>query len=327
MEYCNGCGGGGIATRALYRDDHDMNLEGGNEDVDAPSEYEEQEQEQEQVQPRAAAGGDNYSSSCIGQLLPMVIEGAYEQTAKLAIIAVDQVSYAAALTVGDSLAKPLKKASEIIGTFPQALEKRSRRTPTALSEPGVRAVRVVSNDEGDDQGDECTSSSSSFVQCDNCNKWHKLPHRIDGKTLPDKWYCSMADWAALECIARLKTISTTSQKRSRAAAFEVFDTHLEDLITSDNLSDAQREEWASKDNVTSYLSLLRMSIRKYGPISDDAVKSEWTEVIDLWVKSFGKVADKFAAEKLEKGHCRASAVLSMTAVKYAYAVERDNREA
>jgi hypothetical protein len=62
-----------------------------------------------------------------------------------------------------------------------------------------------------------------------------------------------------------------------------------------------------------------MSSLKYGPIPDDAVKPEWILVMSLWLKSFGKVADKFAAEKLEKGHCRASAVLSMTAVKYAYA--------
>lgn len=29
----------------------------------------------------------------------------------------------------------------------------------------------------------------SWVQCDDCLKWRKLPHGTDLDKLPDKWYC------------------------------------------------------------------------------------------------------------------------------------------
>lgn len=35
----------------------------------------------------------------------------------------------------------------------------------------------------------------TWVQCNKCSKWRKVPGRIDQKDLPDVWYCIMNTWA------------------------------------------------------------------------------------------------------------------------------------
>eukprot|EP01035_Chromulina_nebulosa_P017192 gene17192-22712_t len=42
--------------------------------------------------------------------------------------------------------------------------------------------------------DPADVSDNPWVQCDQCQKWRKLPKHIDPSNLPEKWYCTMNIW-------------------------------------------------------------------------------------------------------------------------------------
>jgi hypothetical protein len=59
MSYCGGCGGGGIATRVIYRDNngvHDVNVDQGDEDVRVDAEYEDEESDLDEDTQQMPAG-------------------------------------------------------------------------------------------------------------------------------------------------------------------------------------------------------------------------------------------------------------------------------
>lgn len=74
------------------------------------------------------------------------------------------------------------------GSFITSQSRRGRRGGRQPTEEKVKRGRGrASKHKEDDKQQE-------WVQCENCEKWRRLPLAISAKDLPDKWYCSMNTW-------------------------------------------------------------------------------------------------------------------------------------
>jgi len=59
---------------------------------------------------------------------------------------------------------------------------------------GKDSERSGKNGKGNKQQSKEKPENQEWVQCENCEKWRKLPLRISAEDLPDKWYCHMNTW-------------------------------------------------------------------------------------------------------------------------------------
>jgi hypothetical protein len=66
--------------------------------------------------------------------------------------------------------------------------RRGRRGGRQPTEEKVRRGRGRASKQKEDD------KQQEWVQCENCEKWRRLPLAVSAKDLPDKWYCSMNTW-------------------------------------------------------------------------------------------------------------------------------------
>lgn len=74
------------------------------------------------------------------------------------------------------------------GSMITSQSRRGRRGGRQPAEEKVRRGRGRASKQKEED------KQQEWVQCENCEKWRRLPLAISAKDLPDKWYCSMNTW-------------------------------------------------------------------------------------------------------------------------------------
>ena len=55
-------------------------------------------------------------------------------------------------------------------------------------------TRSPHNEDKSEKSKEVGASKQEWVQCDECEKWRKVPPGISVDDFPDVWYCNMNTW-------------------------------------------------------------------------------------------------------------------------------------
>ncbi|GFH51437.1 hypothetical protein CTEN210_07913 [Chaetoceros tenuissimus] len=122
-----------------------------------------------------------------------------------------------------------------------------------------------------------------WVQCEKCEKWHRLPRHIAAKDLPDKWFCSMNDWDP-------QSVSCTVQED-----YKVEDEKIDDnaIVSTSKEEEEEQQEWVQCEKCEKWHRLPRHIAAKDLPDKWFCSMNDWDpQSVSCTVQEDYKVEDE-----------------------------------